>query len=162
MTKLFHSLLRMTLLTASLSMIGCASLGSGDGEGRSLAPFTTDGCSLFPDGNFENKTLWQDCCVQHDISYWQGGTREQRLKADEELRVCIIEVTGDRALAQTVFDGVRAGGSPIYPSWYRWGYGWSYGRMYRPQTEEEKVQIERRLHEYKVALLEVISVQPSE
>src|SRR5262245_15908951 len=33
-------------------------------------PFTTDGCSTFPDG------AWKSCCVTHDYAYWCGGTAE--------------------------------------------------------------------------------------
>lgn len=155
-----NSCLRLFItLPLCFFFVGCASLGFRGNKGRTLAPFTTDGCSLFPDGTLEDKTLWQDCCIAHDVAYWQGGTKEQRLQADEELRLCIIEVTGDRALAQTVFDGVRAGGSPIYPSWYRWGYGWSYGRMYQPLSEEEQMQVERRQQEFKGALIEVLKPQ---
>ena len=124
-----QSMLRLILMfpLALFLFVGCASFGNRGDHARTLAPFTTDGCSLFPDGTLENKTLWQDCCIEHDISYWQGGTKEQRRESDEALKICITEVTGDSALGQTVYDGVRAGGSPIYPSWYRWGYGWSYG-----------------------------------
>lgn len=39
-----------------------------------LSSFTSDGCSLFIDGTFENPELWKDCCFKHDIAYWKGGT----------------------------------------------------------------------------------------
>ncbi|WP_216662021.1 hypothetical protein [Niveibacterium sp. COAC-50] len=42
-----------------------------------LKPFTTDGCSSFPDGTPWQQTLWLDCCVKHDIAYWIGGTKEE-------------------------------------------------------------------------------------
>ena len=35
-------------------------------------PFTTDGCTLWPDG------FWQSCCVEHDMAYWCGGSAEER------------------------------------------------------------------------------------
>lgn len=112
-----------------------------------LRPFKSDGCSLFPDGTIEKRTLWCECCFEHDIAYWQGGTREQRKKADEDLKQCVMQKTGNKALAQTMFLGVRAGGSPAFPTWYRWGYGWNYGRGYKPLGREEKVQISHRLPE---------------
>ena len=31
-----------------------------------LAPFTTDGCSMFPDGSGKDKELWLSCCEDHD------------------------------------------------------------------------------------------------
>src|SRR6185503_15141506 len=46
-------------------------------------PFTTDGCSLSPDGS------WQACCVEHDIDYWCGGSADDRRRAHATLRTCI-------------------------------------------------------------------------
>ncbi len=43
-----------------------------------LAPFTTDGCSRFPDGTLSEPDLWLECCTVHDVAYWHGGTDEQR------------------------------------------------------------------------------------
>lgn len=50
-----------------------------------LSNFTSDGCSLFIDGTFENPELLKDCCFQHDIVYWQGGTKREREVADLDL-----------------------------------------------------------------------------
>ena len=47
-----------------------------------LADFSSDGCSLFVDGTFENPELWKECCLTHDIAYWKGGTEEDRHEAD--------------------------------------------------------------------------------
>ena len=46
-----------------------------------LAPFSSDGCSLFPEGSGENSDLWLSCCRAHDLSYWRGGTRAELEKA---------------------------------------------------------------------------------
>ncbi|MBI5208264.1 MAG: FAD-binding oxidoreductase [Candidatus Firestonebacteria bacterium] len=113
-----------------------------------IKPFESDGCSLFPDGTYKNKNLWCDCCLNHDIAYWKGGTFEERLQADKALRDCILEKTGDLILAEIVYKGVRFGGSWIFPTWYRWGYGWSYGRGYKALSEEEKKMTERKLEDY--------------
>jgi len=43
---------------------------------ESIKPFTSDGCSMFPDGTLEQKELWLSCCTAHDYAYWQGGTSE--------------------------------------------------------------------------------------
>ena len=34
-----------------------------------LADFSSDDCSLFLDGNFEDPELWKKCCILHDIAY---------------------------------------------------------------------------------------------
>ena len=113
-----------------------------------LSPFTTDGCSLFPDGTFSDKTKWQHCCIEHDISYWKGGSEEDRKQADLALKNCVMKNTGDVHLARTMYDAVRIWGSPIFPSWYRWGYGWAYGRDYTPLSKTEQGQIDAELANY--------------
>jgi hypothetical protein len=113
-----------------------------------LHDFESDGCSLFPDGNLEHRDLWCDCCFTHDIAYWQGGTQKERKQADETLRDCILDRTRNKALAALMYDGVRTGGHPAFPNWYRWAYGWSYGRGYQALTKEEQQQAKEKLDEY--------------
>ena len=84
-------------------------------------PFTTDGCSLWPDGQ------WRPCCIEHDVLYWCGGPSWQRRKADHLLRVCVRQHSS--ALnADLMYIGVRLGGSRLLPFPWRWGYGypWPY------------------------------------
>lgn len=114
---------------------------SGCIEADTLKPFTTDGCSSFPDGTVKEKTLWQSCCTAHDLSYWKGGTYQQRLDADKALKSCVANV-GKPAVAEVMLAGVRVGGSPLWPTKFRWGYGWSYFRWYGELTEEELKQVE--------------------
>ena len=111
-------------------------------------PFTSDGCSLFPDGTAARPGLWCRCCFEHDVAYWRGGTEAERLGADEALRECVFGRTRDRALADAMFAGVRAGGAPVFPSWYRWAYGWPYGRGYAPVSAAEALQLDDRLRTY--------------
>jgi hypothetical protein len=113
-----------------------------------LKDFTSDGCSLFPDGTLRNQAKWCDCCLQHDIAYWRGGTEAERKKADEVLRDCVFDRTKDKALAETMYRGVRAGGHPVFPIWYRWAYAWEYGRSYEPLTEDEQKQVREKLELY--------------
>ncbi|MGO2131165.1 MAG: hypothetical protein ACTH4U_20775 [Pseudoalteromonas prydzensis] len=112
-----------------------------DSKAENIEPFTSDGCSSFPDGTFTQKQLWLDCCTAHDYSYWQGGTYEQRLFADKQLQECVAKV-GEPQIAQLMLAGVRVGGSPYFPTTFRWGYGWPYPRGYKALTEAEKAQIE--------------------
>lgn len=115
----------------ALLLAACGSAGS-------LKPFTTDGCSLFPDRSPFGETDWCHCCVAHDLVYWRGGTEEARLNADSELRLCIQQTSGGSVLANVMFAGVRIGGSPYIPAGFRWGYGWPYGRAYGPLTPQEE------------------------
>jgi len=103
-----------------------------------LSPFSTDGCSMFPDRSPLSRVDWCDCCVLHDLAYWRGGTWDERLMADKELRACVLRVSGDAALADLMFAGVRAGGGPYLPTSYRWAYGWPFGRGYAPLSPAEQ------------------------
>ena len=112
---------------------------------ETLKPFKSDGCSLFPDGSLFERDAWCECCVQHDIAYWQGGSLEQKQEADSELKACVIAATDNELLAETMYQGVKYGGHPIFPNWYRWGYGWPYGRGFAPLNEEEVKQVNMQL-----------------
>ncbi len=117
-----------------------------------LSAFSSDGCSLFPDSSLITKDDWCECCFQHDLSYWKGGTQEERERADNELKQCVFEKTQDQALAKIMYEGVRFGGSPYFYNWYRWGYGWSYldntRDSYQALTEAEKKQAKSLIEQY--------------
>jgi hypothetical protein len=81
------------------------------------------------------------------MAYWRGGAREKRRAADRELRECVDEVRNP-ALAFAMYEGVRVGGAPWWPTRYRWGYGWSYGRGYRPLSEDEQRMADELLAEF--------------
>lgn len=105
-----------------------------------LKPFTSDGCSAFPDGTIAHKTLWLKCCQQHDFDYWQGGTYAQRLASDKQLKHCVTQV-GEPTIAVLMLAGVRVGGTPYLPTRFRWGYGWRYPRLYGALSLEELAQV---------------------
>jgi hypothetical protein len=109
----------------------------------SLKPFTSDGCSSFPDGTFAEKNLWLNCCKVHDKSYWQGGTQKQRLDADNHLKECVAK-TGRPKIAKLMLAGVRVGGSPYWPTSFRWGYGWDYPKDYAELTQQEKKLVQKQ------------------
>jgi hypothetical protein len=77
--------------------------------------FTTDGCTLSPDGN------WFDCCLEHDFAYWKGGTSEERKAADKKLREC-MRAKGYYVLPWVYYYGVRLFGSHFFKSGPMWGY----------------------------------------
>jgi len=110
-----------------------------------LKPFTSDGCSSFPNGTVQHQSLWINCCIQHDFSYWKGGTREQRLKADNELEICVSKI-GKPEIAKIMLYGVRVGGSPYIPTPYRWGYGWNYLRGYKKLSDNDLKEVKRQLN----------------
>ena len=128
---------RLTLLTLTLFSL-CACAATPPTPTTRMAPFSTDGCSLFPDRALIGNADWRACCVAHDHAYWRGGTIETRLKADQALRTCVHEATGNEALAELMYLGVRTGGGPYYFTSYRWAYGWPYGRGYAPLTPSEE------------------------
>jgi hypothetical protein len=96
-----------------------AGLAAGRCDRRPPHPFTTDGCSMAPDGDIA------DCCVDHDIAYWCGGTAEQRREADRRLADCVRERGHSRCYSGFVEATVRMGGAPWLPTPWRWGYGWN-------------------------------------
>jgi hypothetical protein len=109
-----------------------------------IAPFTSDGCSAFPDGTPQNQSLWLNCCVRHDLAYWRGGTYQERLDADVELEHCVAK-SGEPEIAALMLRGVRAGGNPFFLTPYRWGYGWPFGRGYQALSEDEVKQVIQQL-----------------
>lgn len=134
-----------------INIFACVLLSSGCAVASIPDEFTSDGCSLFPDGTLSDRSRWCECCFNHDMAYWRGGGEEARMAADKALRACVFERTGNKALAEMMYDGVRFGGSPAFPTWYRWGYGWKYGRGYEPLTKEEQKRAADLLDKYKKA-----------
>ena len=90
--------------------------------------FTSDGCSLWFDGD------WVECCVLHDLAYWRGGTSEERKKADRKLEQCLSD-RGYTVMAGIMYAGVRVGGVWWLPTCFRWGYGWDYPQTGPPGTD---------------------------
>lgn len=105
-----------------------------------LRPFTSDGCSLSPDGVSQEES-WTECCVIHDLHYWVGGTLEEKTRADNNLEKCIAE-KGHLKTGHLYNLSVSQFGGPETTQNFRWGYGWNYRRPYSALTEEEKKQIE--------------------
>jgi len=134
-----------------LTLLSCLCLPVAADHSPPIKPFMTDGCSLFPDGMLDKPELWLACCIEHDKSYWQGGTWHQRKQADEALQACVSKL-GQPEIAALMLSGVRVGGSAFWPTWYRWGYGWDYLRGYKPLNEHEKQLIQQALQQYRSAL----------
>jgi hypothetical protein len=140
--------LHAALIALPAAIILSSCVGARPPAAAGLVPFTSDGCSIFPDGTFEDRNKWCDCCRNHDLAYWQGGSAEDRDLADAILRDCVLARTNDPQLAETMYLGARVGGHPAFPTWYRWGYGWPYGRGYQPLSAVERLQVKARLAAY--------------
>jgi len=115
---------------------------SGITVANELKPFTSDGCSAFPDGTLQQQQLWLQCCTVHDFAYWKGGTYKERLDSDVELKECVASV-GEEKIALLMLAGVRVGGSPYFPTKFRWGYGWPYPRNYGALSAQELAQVKK-------------------
>ncbi len=138
---IFNSMIKKTLLLTLLLSFQVSA--------EQIRAFKSDGCSHFPDGTVKQRDLWCECCITHDIAYWQGGSKLQKKTADKVLRDCVLNKTGNRLLADAMYYGVTVGGSPVYPIGYRWGFGWSYGRGFKTLSDQEKHQVESKLIAYK-------------
>lgn len=84
-----------------------------------FANFKSDGCSLFPDGDYRN------CCVAHDLAYFGGGSWTARWRADKSLYKCVAQTKGfeHKVIAPVMWLGVRIGGVHFLPTPFRWGFG---------------------------------------
>lgn len=85
--------------------------------------FVSDGCSMWLDS--WNGTSIYPACVLHDIKYWSGYQNEdvERLIADAELLIDVASLLKSTAMAETMYGGVRLGGSNLFKTPFRWGYG---------------------------------------
>lgn len=143
--------MRLPLLLLALSSLAFApAIAKAEPSPAQLADFTTDGCSAFLDRPlFSHARSWAHCCVSHDLAYWQGGTLEDRVQADEELFSCVENSLGGKGygLPVLIWLGVKAGGSPYgsyNPFYWRWGYGWSESG-YHELSKEEKLEVAEKL-----------------
>ena len=104
---------------------------------------------MFPDSSaYGDASDWRHCCVVHDIAYWRGGSAGERKKADAALRQCVIDATDNEVLGDAMYRAVRGAGGPYLFTWFRWGYGWEFGRGYAPLSEEERDAADALLAEY--------------
>ncbi|MBU1170027.1 MAG: FAD-binding oxidoreductase [Proteobacteria bacterium] len=129
---------RLSVLLPLFTLICLFSLTSRTLAGEEIKPFFFDGCSSVAEGTKDNPNLWCDCCLEHDMKYWKGGTWTDRRNADLEFKECVSDLSGNPSLGLLFYLGVRVGGSPYYNTSYRWGFGWDYGRDYKTLTDAEE------------------------
>ena len=95
-----------------------------------IKPFKSDGCTLWPDGNYVG------CCVEHDRAYHKGGSAWLKQQADLELRKCVEKKAG-KFWGFVMYAGVSIFGLPFWPTKYRWGYGWDYKQSLTYQNQRK-------------------------
>ena len=121
--------IRKLLLLFSVTAVLSASGFSQAETARVMPPeFKSDGCTLFPDGNY------RDCCVEHDKAYYFGGPLKERRAADNRLYEC-VKAKNSKTIAGIMWLGVRIGAVPFLPTPFRWGFGNKYPRM-KPETQK--------------------------
>lgn len=111
----------LAAIFAAALLIGSVSAQAGS-VSEVPADFKSDGCSLFPDGNY------RECCVAHDKTYFIGGSLKQRRAADKELYRCVRSKGNGKLLASMIWIGVRVGGVSFLPTPFRWGFGHKFPR----------------------------------
>ena len=85
-----------------------------------IKPFVSDGCTCWPD-TWKKKDIYP-ACFWHDVRYWLGGTSVDRLFADGNLMLDILDITKEVGIARMMFTGVRVAGGPFFQREFQWGY----------------------------------------
>ncbi len=85
--------------------------------------FKSDGCTMWPDET--NGISIYQACFLHDLKYWAGypGEDVERLIADAEFMIDIARIRQSTKIAETMFHGVRIGGTDKLKMKFSWGFG---------------------------------------
>ncbi len=86
-------------------------------------PFKSDGCTGWFD-DWKGVSLYPAGFL-HDLKYWAGypGEDVERLVADAELMIDVARLVGSTEMAETMFHGVRVGGTEKLNAPFSWGFG---------------------------------------
>ena len=90
---------------------------------RPNKPFITDGCSGWMSLIADSLNIilpWEGACRDHDKTYWQGGSWQTRLLADQLLRRKVASA-GYPRVASMMYYATRLFGAPYSPLPWRWG-----------------------------------------
>lgn len=124
----------MNILILLASLISCAAIAQNNGN---LKPFLTDYCTGYAEGTRQKPDLWKHCCVEHDLYFWAGGSRDDRKQTDLRLRHC-VEATGEMEVARLIYAAVTIGGaSPIRFKTKEWGHAFEKRERYLSLTQQE-------------------------
>ncbi len=111
--------MRRTALIILAATIFATSVNPQMATNEAPSDFRSDGCSIFPDGNY------RECCEIHDLDYFRGGTARERRQSDRRLYRCVRSKKGwqNEIAAPVMYLGVRVFGVSILPTPFRWGFG---------------------------------------
>lgn len=96
--------------------------------GAELSPFSSDECTYFPEGTHSQPKLWAECCVEHDLKYWIGGTKSEQVTSDLQLKDCVSQKSSE-FYGELMYRGVVLGHLSPIKSETRWS--WGFGKPYR-------------------------------
>jgi len=118
---------RFTLPPTTESMVSSAK-EYGDANNKEIPPktFKQDGCTLFPDKIFSSD--FSEACFKHDISYWYGGSEEEKRQADTQLKEAAANAgTTGYLLQWPIYIGVHFFGDTWLTKYFdaNWGFGWN-------------------------------------
>jgi hypothetical protein len=137
--RIIEVMKKLFLLTALFSYAALAQ------SGDALKPFATDYCTGYAEGTRTQPDLWKHCCVEHDLYFWAGGSREDRKATDLRLKHC-VEATGAVGHARLIYSAVKIGGSsPIRFKSREWGNAFVERERYQALTSEETALIIQHL-----------------
>lgn len=88
-----------------------------------MRPFRSDGCTGWFD-DWRGVSLYPAGFL-HDLKYWAGypGEEVERLVADAELMTDVARLLKSTTMAETMFHGVRVGGTEQLQASFSWGFG---------------------------------------
>lgn len=118
-----------------VALLSAAAYSQSSSERVMPPEFRSDGCSLFPDGNYGA------CCVEHDKAYFFGGSLKERREADKKLYECVKATTGrcNKLTARIMWFGVRIGGVSFLPTPFRWGFGNKFPRKEPAKEKADQI-----------------------
>ncbi|MBY0385831.1 hypothetical protein K2X05_11800 [bacterium] len=144
------------LLFYILWIVACSSSNHRNDSGRTIAsydsidpstlhnrlqPFFTDGCPhILGAISYPKEDQWKLCCLEHDKTYWKGGSLEERQKADSDLHACITE-RGSPEAARLIYYSIRS--AQKNPLSLPWGYGWVLPRSSAPHSPHEIAEVKK-------------------
>lgn len=129
-----------------LSMLTSLSQSFATERASDLKSFSSDFCTMFPNGTLNRTDAWKHCCYDHDLRYWFGGTRGDELNADKILRSCVTKAAGS-FYGSIMYYGVRSGHYSPVKNEHKWGWGWTPTRkLFSKLSIIEKEVINKNLN----------------